>query len=75
MFRGSEDKKNSDANMKLDEILDDCVWINVHVITHSEIIIECRIEKGYGMRWTGKGTFRGFLEPQMADGHAKGWQH
>ena len=63
MFRGTEDKKNSDANEKLDMVLRECVWINVHVITHSETIIECRIEQGYGMRWTGKGIFRGFLEP------------
>lgn len=75
MFRGSEEKKNSDANEKLDQILKDCVWVNVHVITHSEIIVECRIQEGYGMRWTGSGNFRGFLEPQMADGHQKGWIH
>ena len=56
-------------------MLRDCVWVNVHIIVHSEIIIECRIEQGYGMRWTGDGRFRGFLEPQMSDGHDKGWKH
>ena len=74
-FRGTEIKKNEDANEKLNEILKDCVWINVHMILHSEIIVECRIEQGYGMRWTGDGTFRGFLEPQMSGGHEKGWRH
>ena len=74
-FRGTEEKKNIDANKKLDEILRDCIWINVHIIVHSEIIVECRIEQGYGMRWTGDGRFRGFLEPQMAEGHAIGWRH
>ena len=75
-FRGTEDQKNSDANAKLEQILNDCIWINVHIIVHSEIIVECRIEQGYGIRWTvPDGRFRGFLEPQMADGHATGWKH
>ncbi|KAK2169847.1 hypothetical protein LSH36_6g01092 [Paralvinella palmiformis] len=30
----------------------------------------------YGIRWTCDGMqFRGFLEPQMIDGHAVGWRH
>ena len=74
-FRGSEKQKNIDANAKLEEILRDAVWINIHMIVKKEIIIECRIERGYGIRWTGDGRFRGFLEPQMDDGHAKGWKH
>ena len=51
------------------------MWVNVHIITHSDIIVECRVEQGYGMRWTGDGVFRGFLEPQMEDGHAQRWRH
>jgi hypothetical protein len=31
--------------------------------------------EGYGLRWGTDGTFRGLLEPQMEDGHAKGWIH
>ena len=31
---------------------------------------------GYGARWTYNGqSFRGFLEPQMVDGHEVGWRH
>ena len=31
---------------------------------------------GYGVRWLADGSsFRGFLEPQMEDGHAVGWVH
>ena len=31
---------------------------------------------GYGVRWTSDGKqFRGFLEPQMADGHDVHWRH
>ena len=63
LFRGSELQKNNDANEKLKQILTDCVWINIHKLNHNETIVECRIEQGYGMRWTGEGVFRGFLEP------------
>lgn len=74
-FRGTEERKNADANAKLDQVLRDCIWVNVHIIVGKDIIVECRIEQGYGMRWTGDGRFRGFLEPQMACGHDKGWRH
>lgn len=31
---------------------------------------------GYGARWLHNGSeFRGFLEPQMEDGHLVGWRH
>ena len=31
---------------------------------------------GYGARWTSDASqFRGFLEPQMVDGHEVGWRH
>ena len=31
---------------------------------------------GYGVRWLHDGSeFRGFLEPQMEDGHLVGWRH
>ena len=31
---------------------------------------------GYGVRWSSDGKqFRGFLEPQMVDGHEVGWKH
>ena len=43
-FRGTEHQKNADANAKLEEIVKNCVWINVHIIVHTEIIVECRIE-------------------------------
>jgi hypothetical protein len=45
------------------KILSECVWINVHKMLQSEIIVECRVEQGYGIRWAIDGTFRGFLEP------------
>ena len=43
---------------------------------HDLFILEIRIEDGYGARWEVDGSkFRGFLEPQMEDGHQKGWKH
>ena len=74
-IRGSEAMKNLNAESKMNIILETCVWINVHILPHSEIIVECRVEEGYGIRWGVKGTFRGFLEPQMDGGHDKGWKH
>lgn len=39
-------------------------------------VIEARVIEGYGVRWTADGKqFRGFLEPQMLDGHDVGWRH
>ena len=62
--RGTESLKNEHAKQKADLILNECVWINLHSLPQNEYIIECRVEQGYGIRWTIKGAvFRGFLEP------------
>ena len=38
-------------------------------------VIEVRCVEGYGARWSHDGSaFRGFLEPQIEDGHAAGWK-
>ncbi|CAI2373297.1 unnamed protein product [Moneuplotes crassus] len=72
---GKESAKNERANEKALMILDDCVWINMHVLPHKEYILEMRVQECYGIRWTDTPTFRGLLEPQMKDGHEKGWKH
>lgn len=73
---GKEKEKNDNAEKMLNLFLKDCVWINIHLLPHQLVIIELRIEKGYGIRWqVNDGMFRGFLEPQMEDGHEKGWIH
>ena len=64
-LKGSEAKKNEASSKLMDMILENCVWVNIHVITHSETLIEARIESGHGLRWAGDFSFRGFLEPQM----------
>uniref|UniRef100_K1QZP0 Uncharacterized protein n=1 Tax=Magallana gigas TaxID=29159 RepID=K1QZP0_MAGGI len=46
------------------------------IMIHDVYILEVRQEEGYGARWTADGSsFRGFLEPQMVDGHSVGWKH
>ena len=60
---GPENLKNIHANKVAQQILRECIWINIHKMLQSEIIIECRVIQGYGIRWSIDGTFRGFLEP------------
>jgi hypothetical protein len=61
--KGTEMEKNEVALTVAKLIISDSVWVNAHILPHSEMIIECRVEKGYGIRWTIAGEFRGFLEP------------
>ena len=43
---------------------------------HPLQVFEVRTAEGYGARWLADGSeFRGFLEPQMEEGHSKGWRH
>lgn len=73
---GSEQAKNAYARQTMSKILDAATWINIHELPHDVLIIEARQENGYGIRWTADGLqFRGFLEPQMIDGHEVGWRH
>ena len=73
---GSEQVKNEHANTVVNRILNDSSWINIHLLPHDLKVIEVTCAEGYGARWSHDGsTFRGFLEPQMEDGHAVGWKH
>ena len=73
---GSEEAKNEHANSILWRILEDASWINIHQLPHDLQVIEVRHADGYGARWSYDGTdFRGFLEPQMENGHAARWKH
>ncbi|XP_077981712.1 uncharacterized protein LOC144436733 [Glandiceps talaboti] len=74
--KGGEDAKNKHASEIVLKILDDTSWINIHALPHDVHVIEVRQSAGYGARWTADGSmFRGFLEPQMEDGHEAGWKH
>lgn len=73
---GSEQVKNEHAITVVMRILEDASWINIHLLPHELKVIEVRCTEGYGARWSHDGkVFRGFLEPQMEDGHAAGWKH
>ena len=60
----------------LNLFLENCIWINIHGLPHQIGIIELRNDKGYGIRWEVESCFfRGFLEPQIENGHEKHWIH
>jgi hypothetical protein len=46
------------------KLLDDCIWINIHYLPHSNKVVEIRNKKGYGIRWNLNGEFRGLIEPE-----------
>jgi len=74
--KGSEAEKNAKASEVVKSILSNAVWMNVHWIL-GEYYYEVRNGEGYGARWQygDNFEFRGFLEPQMEDGHEKQWRH
>ncbi|KAL4240260.1 hypothetical protein ACF0H5_001054 [Mactra antiquata] len=73
---GSEKQKNENAFTLMNKVLDNATWINIHWLPQQIFVIEARVIEGYGLRWTADGKqFRGFLEPQMIDGHEVGWRH
>ena len=83
---GGPEKQSQETERIVKDILDHAVWMNIHAFggTNSQPVLEARLETGYGARWTADWTepwnptyvqFRGFLEPQMPDGHERGWKH
>ncbi|KAL7480900.1 hypothetical protein ACHAW6_006559 [Cyclotella cf. meneghiniana] len=87
IVQGSESKKNKSAEQVVMKLLREASWINIHHFGGTETsrpVIEVRTMEGYGARWSAAWTdaftpeqiiFRGFLEPQMVDGHEKRWRH
>jgi hypothetical protein len=86
--RGSAEDQNQEAQRIVLHLLQNAVWINIHNFagTDGEPVLEIRIASGYGARWKADWSnsasmqptnvrFRGFLEPQMQDGHERGWKH
>ena len=43
IIKGTETEKNEIANSVANQILDECVFINVHILPHSEIIVEVNL--------------------------------
>lgn len=40
--KGTEVEKNESADIIANKIVDECSWINLHILPHSEMIIEVR---------------------------------
>ncbi|KAL2654038.1 hypothetical protein R1flu_022166 [Riccia fluitans] len=73
-FSGTEPAKNEVSLQKLRSIIEDAVWMNVHVVPVP--VFEIRVGAGYGARWSQDGSkFRGFLEPPMEEGYLHKWRH
>ena len=65
--KGSESLKNEIAFNLLNMFFASSTWINIHGLPHNITIVELRITEGY--------TLGNNLEPQMLNGHEKGWKH
>ncbi|MCO5599402.1 hypothetical protein L7F22_053505 [Adiantum nelumboides] len=75
-FSGNDETKNELALNNIAYLIQHACWLNVYHMPSNLVVFEIRVEEGYGARWSADGTkFRGFLEPQMMDGHAKRWKH
>lgn len=75
-FTGNDERKNELALRNITYLIQHASWMNVHFMPPESLVFELRVREGYGARWTADGKkFRGFLEPQMVDGHAKKWRH
>ncbi|KAL3930384.1 MAG: hypothetical protein SGBAC_011787 [Bacillariaceae sp.] len=81
--KGPAGVQNNDTEIILLRLFDTAIWINRHRFVglgEGAVAIEIRVLEGYGARWVlntidNAVTFRGFLEPQMKDGHANKWRH
>lgn len=86
VVKGPPQDQNDETETILIKLMKNAAWINIHTFggTDGDLFLEIRVEAGYGARWkvTWSDTsicsavaFRGFLEPQMTDGHDKKWRH
>ena len=83
-LNGGEALKSHLALLKVEEIIQNTSWMNLHVLPGDLLTFEIRISEGYGARWCrrisdtqndNKWKFRGFLEPQQENGFEVGWKH
>ncbi|XP_045799918.1 uncharacterized protein LOC123894083 [Trifolium pratense] len=73
---GNDSNKNKLAMDVINNLIEHCCWMNIHIVPPHGNVFEIRVADGYGARWTEDGSkFIGFLEPYMQDGHSKGWKH
>eukprot|EP00978_Attheya_sp_CCMP212_P032406 scaffold126363_cov52-Attheya_sp.AAC.1 len=89
-IRGGRVEQNQVTERIVSSLLRDAIWVNIHAFGGTGApALEVRIASGYGARWSAEWiqnnpddpflpinvTFRGFLEPQMENGHEKKWRH
>uniref|UniRef100_A0AAV1UH21 Uncharacterized protein n=1 Tax=Peronospora matthiolae TaxID=2874970 RepID=A0AAV1UH21_9STRA len=75
-LEGNDHAKNAIAETKVRKILACATWKNIHSLPHAHATMEIRNALGYGARWDAEThSFRGFLEPPMANGHEIKWRH
>ncbi|CAJ2661035.1 unnamed protein product [Trifolium pratense] len=73
---GNDSNKNKLAMDVINNLIEHCCWMNIHIVPPHGNVFEIRVADGYGARWTEDGSkFIGFLEPYMQDGRSKGWKH
>jgi hypothetical protein len=79
LVTANADKQNKETHQIVLLLLRDAAWINIHTFGGTtEPVLEVRVASGYGARWKLETTdvfFRGFLEPQMPNGHEQKWRH
>jgi len=89
LARGSAESQNEATQRIIQHLLSTCVWINLHRfagLPEGNLVLEIRQIEGYGARWLISNAlqdvtdqcnvqFRGFLEPQVPDGHEMRWRH
>ena len=75
-LKGQETVQNEVALSTLLRLLEHASWMNIHLLPHDVVVLEIRIESGFGCRWDlAQGIFRGFVEPYMENGYEVGWVH
>ncbi len=71
---------NARAEAAVLRVMQEAVWMNLHILPGDLAVFEARVAEGYGARWVceaggAEWTFRGYLEPPDAGGHEAGWRH
>lgn len=64
-MNGTETERNIKAIEVFKKIIEECVWINIHLINPNFRIFEIRNLNGYGLRFNLPDLdFRGLIEPE-----------
>jgi len=84
-IQGGVDVQNSRTEQIISQLMAEAAWINCHTFGGGTSVVEIRVLSGYGARWSADWSvdlcvprdvqFRGYLEPQMEDGHKTKWRH